>query len=73
MKTRFRLTEKNAASVFKYSKIVSADPDEFLNKFAYDFCTWVFDEDTDTGAVINLLTNFKCKTREAAETLTEAG
>jgi hypothetical protein len=67
MKTAFKLTEKNAAAVLKYSKIVSADPDEFLNRLVYDFCTWAFDEDTDIGARMNFLNNFEFKTRAAAE------
>ena len=66
-KTTFKLTQANAAAVLKYSKIVSADPDEFLNKLVYDFCTRASKDNSDSLDAISFLSSFGFKTVEAAE------
>lgn len=66
MKTTFTLTPKKAAAIAKYSQLLAADPDEFLNDLVHDYCAESFP--LDSGVAISHLTSRGFPTRQVAET-----
>jgi hypothetical protein len=65
MKTTFTLSPENAEAIDKYSQLISADPDQFLNDLVHDYCTEAFA--IDSGTAIGHLTSRGFPTRQATE------
>ena len=65
MKTQFTLSPENAEAIDKYSQLISADPDEFLNDLVHDYFAEAFA--IDSGVAIGHLNSRGFPTLAAAE------